>query len=457
MAVAFQSYSDHIDQLIQAALAAADPGTAVRQHLRHQDHILTINGYTYDRDEGRIFLVSTGKAAVPMGLAAAEILHDCLEKAVIISKKTDRDWRLEIGDWRFSLHEGNHPVSGEDSLRATKAAIDMLSQTETGDLVLCLVSGGSSALLTQPLIPLDDWQQLNKVLLSSGCTIDEFNTVRRQLDRVKGGGLARLAAPAACVSLILSDVVGNPLAIIGSGPTVPSGDTPADALEVLERYHVESALEPSVWRRVTEALQDNGHLQVKETELYNLIVSDVRQAARAAVARARQLGFTAQLLTARLEGEAREVGRIAAAIAKDTLPGHCLIMGGETTVTLRGDGTGGRNQEVALAAAIALDGWPNVALASIATDGEDGPTDAAGAVVTGRTVGLAHDHGLEPHDFLDRNDSYTFFKQLDYESREDRSHRHLIQTGPTGTNVNDLLFILTYPKDESSSFIIHNS
>lgn len=333
----------------------------------------------------------------------------------------------------------------------------MLSQTKSGDLVLCLVSGGSSALLTQPLIPLDDWQQLNKVLLSSGCTIDEFNTVRRQLDRVKGGGLARLAAPAACVSLILSDVVGNPLAIIGSGPTVPSDDTPADALEVLERYHVESALEPSVWRRVTEALQDNGHLQVEETELYNLIVSDVRQAARAAVVKARQLGFTAQLLTARLEGEAREVGRIAAAIAKDTPPGHCLIMGGETTVTLRGDGTGGRNQEVALAAAIALDGWPNVALASIATDGEDGPTDAAGAVVTGRAAGLGRDYGLEPHDFLDRNDSYTFFQQLDHKSRDDRSHRHLIQTGPTGTNVNDLLFILTYPKDESSSFIIHNS
>ena len=465
MSLTFQAYTYHVEQLIQAALAAAEPATAVRQHLHRAGRLLTIDDYTYNLDEGQIFLVSVGKAAVPMGIAAAKILGDTVASGIVVTKKTGRNWGLSdvpsaIGDTTFSLQpsalslfEGNHPVSGEDSLRATRAVIDMLGRTRAHDLVLCLISGGSSALFTQPLVPLDDWQQLNRALLSSGCSIDEFNTVRRQLDHVKGGGLARLAAPAACVSLILSDVVGNPLAIIGSGPTAPADDTPADARAILERYNIESAVTADVWQRIKEALEANNS-QASDVETHNFIVSDVRQAALAAVSKAGEMGFAAQLLTAQLEGEAREVGRVAAAIARDTPPGRCLVMGGETTVTLRGEGSGGRNQEAALAAAIALDGWPNVAIASFATDGEDGPTDAAGAIVTGETASLGRDHGLNARQFLDRNDSHTFFKQLDEKSRVageresggDNYLRHLIQTGSTGTNVNDLLLIMTYPE-----------
>ena len=465
MSLTFRAYPYHVKQLIQAALAAADPATAVRQHLRRDGRLLTIDDHSYNLEEGQVFLVSVGKAAVPMGMAAAEILADTVARGIIVTKKTGRDWESEIRDWRLgirdstfspqpsalSLFEGNHPVSGEDSVRATRAVIDMLDETRAKDLVLCLISGGTSALLTQPLIPLDDWQQLNQALLRSGCSIDEFNTVRRQLDRVKGGGLARLAAPAACVSLILSDVVDNPLAIIGSGPTVPADDTPAAAWALLERYDIEPAVTADVWQRIKEALEANNS-PASDVESHNFIVSDVRQAALAAVSKAGAIGFAAQLLTAQLEGEAREVGRVAAAIARDTPPGRCLIMGGETTVTLHGEGTGGRNQEMALAAAIALDGRPNVAIATFATDGEDGPTDAAGAIVTGETAALGRNHGLDPRHFLERNDSYTFFRQLDKKIREteeqvsevDGFQGHLIQTGSTGTNVNDLLFILTY-------------
>ncbi|MCA9962315.1 MAG: DUF4147 domain-containing protein, partial [Anaerolineales bacterium] len=265
-----------------------------------------------------------------------------------------------------------------------------------------------------------------------------------QLDEVKGGGLAQQANPATCVSLILSDVVGNPLHVIGSGPTAHSPETLADAVTVLARYQIGSRLETAVWQRVVQALHKL-RLQTPppDTRTHNIIIGDVRQAALAALVKAAQLGFAPQLLTAQLEGEAREVGRFAAAFAKDAPPATCLIMGGETTVTVRGQGKGGRNQEAALAAAIALDGQPNRVIASFATDGEDGPTAAAGAVVTGETVKNGRAHRLNATTYLDKNDSYTYFQQLDSVIETANCH---IQTGPSGTNVNDLLFVLTYPR-----------
>ena len=317
----------------------------------------------------------------------------------------------------------------------------MLAKTAPGDLVLCLISGGASALLTPPILPLEQWQRLVDALLASGCTINELNAVRKRMDRVKGGGLARLAAPAACVSLILSDVVGNPLDVIGSGPTVANPDPPALVGDILERYRVAERLGPDDWAAVSRLAVVSRPFRGLEMatpaelgNIHNIIIGDVRQAALAAADAAAALGFDARLLTAQLEGEAREVARVVAALAKDAPPETCLVLGGETTVTLAGQGLGGRNQELALAAAIAIDGWPGCVVASFATDGDDGPTAAAGGLVSGETMTVARRLGLDAQSYLDNNDSYHFLEATG----------GLITTGQTGTNVNDRNFVLKY-------------
>ncbi|HUM68300.1 MAG TPA: DUF4147 domain-containing protein, partial [Chloroflexota bacterium] len=401
----------------------------------------TIGPNTYDLTDGRLFLISVGKAAVPLAEVAATILGDMVTAGVGICKQLPTDYRLPITDYRFLV--GDHPVAGQRSVQATTAVVDLLTQTRADDLVLCLISGGTSALLTQPLMPLPEWQALNRALLASGCTIQEFNTVRRQSDAVKGGGLARLAAPAPVVSLILSDVIGNDLAAIGSGPTVPIDETPEDALAVLARYGIEAVMGTAVWQTIHTALTA-ARLPITDNRLpppMNLLIGSVRQAADAARQSAENSGFTATILTAHLEGEAREAGKFAAAIAKDLSAGHFAILGGETTVTIRGNGVGGRNLEVALAAAIALDGLSDVTVATFATDGEDGPTGAAGAVVSGETVGYGRELHLNAHQFLDNNDSFTYFQKLDAAG----FGPHLLITGPTGTNVNDLILIFHHP------------
>jgi hydroxypyruvate reductase len=317
-------------------------------------------------------------------------------------------------------------------LRGARAVSELAQQATEHDLVICLISGGGSALLTRPAegLTLDDFQYLTDALLRSGATINEMNTVRKHCSDIKGGNLARLAAPAQLATLILSDVIGDPLDVIASGPTVPDSTTVAEAREILGRYRLGEAASlretPKPGDPIFERVQ-------------NVVVGSNRLAALAAVEEARRLGYQALLLGTYVEGEAREVAQVAAALAKgmradgDPLsPPACLVWGGETTVTVRGDGKGGRNQELALAAALALDGWPGVLVMALATDGTDGPTDAAGAVVTGDTMARARGIGLDARAALDANDSYRFFDALG----------NLIRTGPTGTNVNDLLFIL---------------
>jgi len=292
-------------------------------------------------------------------------------------------------------------------------------------------------LLTQPIISLDDWQTLNQALLASGCTIKEFNTIRRQLDAVKGGGLAHFADPAATHSLILSDVVGDDPAIIGSGPTVFSDETAQDAISILERFELEAALDTAVWQRIIAALQTRENIQPRQPNTNNIIGS-VSIAASAAKTQAETLDLQAKILTTHLEGEAREAGKFVAAVAKDLTVGECAILGGETTVTLKGDGVGGRNLEIALAAAIALEEWPETAVATFATDGDDGPTGAAGAIVTGKCVFDGRELNMNASEYLNNNDSYTYFKTLD-----DAGYGpHLIITGQTGNNVNDLIIIM---------------
>lgn len=449
MSLQFENRHDHVQTLVKAALAAADPAAAVQRHLQRTGRRLRVGDHRYDLESGRLFLLAAGKAALTMGRATLDILQDHVSAGVIIAKQTEpgqpRRYTATVGDrGTVAVFEASHPISDESSVRATAAAIDMLEETAPGDLVLCLLSGGASALLTQPHISLEQWQRLTEALLESGCTINELNSVRKQLDKVKGGGVARLAAPAATVSLILSDVVGNPLDVIGSGPTAANPESPAEALTVLHRYHIAGVLIPEVWKTIIDHLTNPRSVtslaRFEELEVKNIIVGDVRTAARAAADAARQLGFDPQLLTAHLQGEAREVGHVAAALARDAPSGACLLLGGETTVTVRGDGTGGRNQELALSAALSLAGAQHRALTTFATDGEDGVTGAAGAIVTGQTAPRAVSAGLNPQDYLDDNDSFHFFRDLESETGRD----YLIRTGPTGTNVNDLLLILAY-------------
>jgi glycerate 2-kinase len=417
-------------ELQRAALAAVDPAAAVRRHVRREGDVLVVAGQRYDLGEyARVLVAGGGKAAVPMAAAIGEILGDRLAEGVVVTKYGHARGRSIRG---VHVIEAAHPVPDENSVRGARAVIDLAERATDRDLVICLVSGGASALLTLPApgLALADLQALAGALLRCGATIDEINTVRKHCSAIKGGRLARLAAPARLIALVLSDVVGDPLDVIASGPTVPDPTSQADAREVLRRYGIP---EPACLQEMPK----RGDPVFERVQ--NVVVGSNRLAALAAVERARELGFNVLLLGTYVEGEAREVGRVATALAKgvrahgDPLPPPaCLVWGGETTVTVRGAGMGGRNQELALAAALALDGWRDVRIMALATDGADGPTDAAGAVVSGETVARARGLGLDARAALEVNDSYHFFDRLG----------DLIRTGPTGTNVNDLLFVL---------------
>lgn len=434
----FAHHRQHVQGLIEAGLAAADPAAAVRRHLQLDGRRLTVGETAYDIGKGRVYIVAAGKASLAMGSAAAEILGPTLAAGILIDKRAEDPASQQDASARLPqnmrLFHAGHPVPDQASVSSTAEVIKLLAQTTPNDLVLCLISGGASALLTQPMLPLAQWRRLVDALLASGCTINELNAVRKRLDRVKGGGLARLAAPAACASLILSDVVGNPLDVIGSGPTVSNPDPPALAGDILVKYCLADRLAAGDWQAVQSQLANLAAAGGELDNVNNVIVGDVRQSATAAVEAASHMGFEARLLTAYLEGEAREVARVVAALAKDASPGSCLVLGGETTVTLRGQGLGGRNQELALAAAIAIDGWPDCVVASFATDGDDGPTDAAGGLVSGETMAVARELNLEAQGYLEDNDSYHFLQATGA----------LLTTGQTGTNVNDLIFVLRY-------------
>jgi hydroxypyruvate reductase len=428
-------------ELQQAALAAVEPAAAVRQHLYRERDALIVAGRHYDlRDYERVFVVGGGKAAVPMAAAVSDITAKRLTEGVVVTKYGHTQGRSASG-FKVQVVEAGHPVPDENGVRGAQAVADLAAQATERDLVICLISGGGSALLTLPTpgLGLADLQALTDALLRSGATINEMNTVRKHWSRIKGGNLARLAAPATLVTLILSDVVGDPLDVVASGPTVPDPTTVADARAVLERYGITPPRgEEAFLEEIFQETPKPGDLTFERVQ--HVVVGSNRLAALAAVEKARQLGLNALLLSTYVEGEAREVAKVAAALAKgmhthgDPLsPPACLVWGGETTVTIRGTGKGGRNQELALAAALALEGWPGVMMIALATDGTDGPTDAAGAVVSGETVACARSLGLDPWAALADNDSYPFFDALG----------DLLRTGPTGTNVNDLLFVLT--------------
>jgi hydroxypyruvate reductase len=428
-----------IARILAAGLDAVDPGEAVGRFVQRENDKLRIANKLYPLEKDRrTFIIAFGKASLPMAESLADILGDRLTGGVVIPKHaTGRTLNL------LTIMEGGHPVPDERSLAAGQRVIELLSDLRNDDLVICLISGGGSALMAAPVesVTLSDMQALTSALLACGAWLDEINILRRHLDRLKGGGLTRLASPARVVSLILSDVVGNPLEAIASGPTAPDPSTCADALAVLEKYKLPGKTPESVM----VALK-SGHETLKPGDAIfrnvdNILVGSNLLAAQAALKQAEIEGFHPYLLRIDLQGEAREVAvelcptlRWAWQTGDPAPPPACIVAGGETTVTLHGVGRGGRNQELALASVTELVNFPDVMLVALATDGEDGPTDAAGAVVTGETFGRAYALGLDPVDYLRRNDSYTFFAALD----------DLLKPGPTGTNVNDLIFLFTF-------------
>jgi len=433
--------SADVYELQRAALAAVDPSRAVHRHVRCEGQQLFIGERIYPlmRYE-RIFVVGGGKAAVPMAAAVAEILGDRLTAGAIVTKYGHGELPQTDVSERITLIHAGHPVPDENSVRGARAVAELVSRASERDLVLCLISGGGSALLTFPVpgLTLVVLQRLTDALLRSGATINEMNTVRKHWSQIKGGHLAKLAAPATVATLILSDVVGDPLEVIASGLTVPDPTTVDDAKAVLARYGIgfEGGLSGQLAWSFSETPKPG---DAAFDRVQHLLIGSNRLAAMAACEKARELGYNTLLLSTYVEGEAREVAKVAAALAKGIrnhgdplLPPACLVWGGETTVTIRGNGKGGRNQELALAAALALDGWPGICLMALATDGTDGPTDAGGAVITGETAAHARALGVDPWAALESNDSYSFFDTTG----------GIIRTGPTGTNVNDLLFLL---------------
>jgi len=429
-----------ITRILAAGLDAVDPGEAVGRFVRREKDQLRIANKLYSLEKDRrTFIIAFGKASLPMAKSMADILGDRLTDGVVIPKHAEgRTLSL------LTVMEGGHPVPDERSLAAGQRVIELLSDLRNDDLVICLISGGGSALMVAPVesVTLSDMQALTSALLACGASVDEINILRRHLDRLKGGGLARLAFPARVVSLILSDVVGNPLEAIASGPTAPDPSTCADALAVLDKYQLPGKIPASVLsalRYGRETLKP-GDAVFKNVD--NILVGSNLLAAQAALKQAEIEGFHPYLLRIDLQGEAREVAvelcrtlRCAWQTGDPAPPPACIVAGGETTVTLReGSGQGGRNQELALASVTELANFLEVMLVSLATDGEDGPTDAAGAVVTGETFARAYGLGLDPVEYLRRNDSYTFFAALD----------DLLKPGPTGTNVNDLIFLFTF-------------
>jgi len=428
-----------ITRILSAAITAVDPGAAVGRFVRREGDLLTISGRAYELQLfRRVVLLGIGKASVAMSDALREILGDRFSGGLVISKRTIPGSRSPT-----NVLIGGHPIPNESSLEAGQKTIELVSSLGSDDLLFCLISGGGSSLVVAPAegISLADIQILTSTLLACGARIDEINTLRRRLDLVKGGGIVKMANGATIISLILSDVVGNPLEAISSGPTATDPATRADALSILAKYKLEDDIPISILRTLKTSPETPKPGDPIFEKVQNVIVGSNLLAAQAALTQAEAEGFHPYLLRTDLQGEARQAAfELATWLRQAKLTGNpfpgpaCILVGGETTVTLKGNGMGGRNTELALAAVSELADFPGVMMVTLATDGEDGPTEAAGAVVTGETFHRAERLDLHPGHFLERNDSYSFFSALD----------DLLKPGSTGTNVNDLVFLFIF-------------
>jgi glycerate 2-kinase len=434
-------------EIFKAALQAVDPYDAVHCHTNRIASLYREGGYA------RLYAIGVGKAAFPMMRAAVDDLGSRITKGIVLTKY-DHAEKIALPE-QITVLEAAHPVPDENGLSAARRILDLLDTTDEKTLVLCLLSGGASALLVAPHegISLAEKQQVTQQLLKAGADIFELNTVRKHVSRVKGGRLAEAAYPAKVVSLILSDVIGDPLDVIASGPTAPDASTYRDALAVMKKF----GLEDRVPATVMQVLRKGSSRVIPETpkqdhrvftRVQNTVIGSNRKATEAAQKRAQELGFETTILGNEFQGEASAVGRLLAqkalAAGRERAGNKnkkvCLIAGGETIVKVRGNGLGGRNMEMALVVAKEIAGVEGITFLSAGTDGTDGPTDSAGAVVDGKTIGKARSAGLDPDAYLNNNDSYNFFKQVN----------GLIITGPTGTNVMDVHIVLIDGNEQKS-------
>lgn len=429
--------------ILVSALKAVDPIDAMNNALTLDGDLLAFEGGSVDLSKiSRIFVVGGGKAGGLMTRAIESILRGRINGGIVnVIKGTENSVKAN----RVELWGASHPLPCSEGEKGVDRMLDMTNGLTKADLVITLISGGGSALMPYPAsgITLVDLQETTNLLLRSGANINELNAVRKHLSGFKGGQFARHVAPAQLLTLILSDVIGDPLDTIASGPTAPDDSTFIEARAVIEKYGLLEKIPENVLERINAGL--NG--LVPETpkrgdplfnDVYNVLIANNSIAAQSANKTAENLGYNSMILSTYIEGVARQVGEVLSGIAKEEyyrdlpLPKPAaIIIGGETTVTVTGKGKGGRNQEVALGAVQKMEGLKAV-MATLGTDGIDGPTDAAGAVVDGLTYRRAKVAGLDPNSFLMNNDAYLFFENMN----------DLIFTGPTGTNVNDLSVIL---------------
>lgn len=432
--------TNQIETILQTALDAANPYSLVKDNLQILDNSFLIGGIRYSVSPAtRIITLGLGKAAPQMTRAANEVLGQRVSSSVCVCKHQPAN---NVGLETTTMVEAGHPVPDERSVKAGMMLKTTITDLHEEDLVIVLLSGGGSALacLPGPGIKLEDIQAVTKILLKNGATINEMNVVRKHLDLIKGGGLLRMASPARMTVLVLSDVVGSPLETIASGPAIIDPSTYQDALNVLERYaHGETINDAVISHLKSRSISD---VAVKrggfegEFSAHHKVIGSSDHSVDAAAKKAEELGFHTQVITYALTGEARQAGKLLVeAWEQCTLVKPFLLLaGGETTVRVKGNGMGGRNLEVALGAVERIRQLKGIALVTLATDGEDGPTDAAGAIVTPDTFKLAGEDGRFLQHCLDANDSYRFFEKAG----------SLIKTGPTGTNVNDISFVFGY-------------
>jgi len=428
-------------------LTAVDPYRILKDRIRiEKDHLLIRIEENLEKNFDlnmfeNIFLVGTGKASTSMARAIEEILGDRLTKGVITTK-----YGHLLPLKKIKIVEAGHPIPDQKGYEGAKKIQNLLQESGPRDLVIFLLSGGGSALLPYPVdgIELKEKQEVTQFLLDCGADIKEINTIRKHISRIKGGGLAKWAYPSFLIGFILSDVVGDQLEVIGSGPTVPDPSTFEEAWEILEKYDLLNEIAPSIQRHLLLGKEGKVEETPKPGEVvfekvYNSLIGANILALHAAKKEASSLGFNTLILSSSIEGETREAARFHAAIAKEVIySGNpiqrpaCILSGGETTVTIKGNGLGGRNQEFALAGALEISGIEKIVLLSGGTDGTDGPTDATGAVADHTTVQRAKSMGLGSKAHLNNNDAYPFFQKLG----------DLLITGPTHTNVMDVRILL---------------
>jgi len=432
----------HAREIFMAGVKSADPADGIKTNVRLHDDYLQIADRSYRLSNIRnILVVGCGKAAAKMALAIEDLLGDRVSGGIVVVK-----YGYALSLERIKVVEAGHPIPDEAGVDGAHQIIELVRTAGENDLVLFLISGGGSALFPAPAdgLTLAEKQRTTQMLLQSGATIQEVNAVRKHISKLKGGRFAKLLAPASCVSLILSDVIGDSLEAIVSGPTVADSTTYGDCLEIVRRYDLTDKMPHAVvnlLRRGAEGAVDETPKPSDAVfqKVQNVIIGSNRAALNGAERQAETFGYQTRVLSSSVEGESRTVAKSHAALVKEIARRRqplgrpaCVISGGETTVTIRGDGLGGRNQEFALAAAVEIDGLDGVIILSGGTDGTDGPTDAAGGIVDASTVQRGKARGLDATAFLARNDSYHFLKATD----------DLLITGPTFTNVMDLQVML---------------